>query len=202
MAHSLLMSLPGAVMVRNGDEIGMGDDLTQRDRAAVRTPTHWSPQRNAGFSTAPADRLIRPVIAEGPFDYPQVNVLAQQTGDHSLLQRISRMLRTCRGLRQIGNGPDRQRARSATGQIGNGPWQAVDAGPEQILAILHGDGPISDRILMLANLTDQDLDIALPDDLLNDGAVDRLADSDYAALRAGDSKIQVRGYGYRWMRLG
>jgi maltose alpha-D-glucosyltransferase/alpha-amylase len=186
MAHSVLMSLPGAVMIRYGDEIGMGDDLSQTDRAAVRTPMQWSWQHNAGFSPAPTDRLVRPVIADGPFGYQRVNVLAQQTHNDSLLERISRMLRTRRGLRQIGNGP----------------WQAIDVGREEVLAILHGDGPMTNRVLMLANLADEDLEVALPDHLLNNGAVDLLADTRYDDLPARESKIGLCAYGYRWMRPG
>ena len=37
LASSLLFSLPGTPVMRYGDEIGMGDDLSLPDRKAVRT---------------------------------------------------------------------------------------------------------------------------------------------------------------------
>jgi len=36
LAHSLLLVLPGTPVIRYGDEIGMGDDLTQPERMTVR----------------------------------------------------------------------------------------------------------------------------------------------------------------------
>ena len=52
LAYSLLFSLPGTPVIRYGDEIGMGEDLTLKERAAIRTPMQWSDEPNGGFSTA------------------------------------------------------------------------------------------------------------------------------------------------------
>src|SRR5690606_6821738 len=38
MAHALLFSLPGTPILRYGEEIGMGDDLSLPERLSVRTP--------------------------------------------------------------------------------------------------------------------------------------------------------------------
>src|SRR5262249_8770703 len=62
LAYSLLFSLPGTPVLRYGDEIGMGDDLSLPERASVRTPMQWTDERNAGFSAAPGEKLSRPVI--------------------------------------------------------------------------------------------------------------------------------------------
>jgi maltose alpha-D-glucosyltransferase/alpha-amylase len=40
LAYSLLFTLPGTPVVRYGDEIGMGDDLSLPERQSVRTPMH------------------------------------------------------------------------------------------------------------------------------------------------------------------
>ena len=48
----LQFTLPGTPVLRYGDEIGMGDDLSLPERNAVRTPMQWSDAPNAGFSTA------------------------------------------------------------------------------------------------------------------------------------------------------
>lgn len=55
MAHAIVQSLPGAPVVRYGEEIGIGEDLSLPDRASVRTPMQWSAADNAGFSKAPPE---------------------------------------------------------------------------------------------------------------------------------------------------
>jgi len=67
MAYSLLFSLPGTPVLRYGEEIGMGDDLSLPERESVRTAMQWSNEKNAGFSTADPDRLVHRVIVDGPF---------------------------------------------------------------------------------------------------------------------------------------
>src|SRR5690606_34928557 len=57
LAHSLLLSLPGVPVLDYGDEIGMGDDLTLKERNSVRTPMQWSSRKNGGFSEAPVEDL-------------------------------------------------------------------------------------------------------------------------------------------------
>ena len=49
---ALLLALPGSPVLYYGDEIGMGDNIWLGDRDGVRTPMQWTPDRNAGFSTA------------------------------------------------------------------------------------------------------------------------------------------------------
>src|SRR5690606_4819531 len=70
MAHALLFSLPGTPILRYGEEIGMGDDLSLPERLAVRTPMQWSNEPNAGFSRAPAQELAAALIDEGDFTFP------------------------------------------------------------------------------------------------------------------------------------
>jgi maltose alpha-D-glucosyltransferase/alpha-amylase len=41
MAYSLLYALPGTPVIRQGEEIGMGDDLRLKERLSVRTPMQW-----------------------------------------------------------------------------------------------------------------------------------------------------------------
>ena len=55
--NALLLSLPGSPVLYYGDEIGMGDVIWLGDRDGVRTPMQWTPDRNAGFSTANPGRL-------------------------------------------------------------------------------------------------------------------------------------------------
>jgi maltose alpha-D-glucosyltransferase / alpha-amylase len=101
-AYNILFSLPGTPVIWYGEEIGMGDDLSLPERTAVRTPMQWSGEANAGFSTAPAKQLVRPVISKGQFGYKQVNVAAQQREPGSLLNQFEQLLRVRRQCPEIG----------------------------------------------------------------------------------------------------
>src|SRR3712207_975005 len=57
LAYALQFSLRGTPVIRYGEEIGMGEDLSLPGRYAIRTPMQWSLMPNAGFSTADPDRL-------------------------------------------------------------------------------------------------------------------------------------------------
>jgi maltose alpha-D-glucosyltransferase/alpha-amylase len=83
LLNAMLLSLPGAPIIYYGDEIGMGDDISQPDRHGVRTPMQWSAEPNAGFSTA-ADTYL-PVIDDAVYGYPQVNVARQEDDPGSYL---------------------------------------------------------------------------------------------------------------------
>jgi len=86
MVYSLLFSLPGAPVLRYGEELGMGDDLTLQERLSVRTPMQWDSQKNGGFSTAM--KTFRPVISLGNYGYPFVNVDKELKDTSSLLNFI------------------------------------------------------------------------------------------------------------------
>jgi maltose alpha-D-glucosyltransferase/alpha-amylase len=93
LAHSLMLSLPGTPVLRYGDEIGMGDDLSLPMRESVRTPMQWNDQANGGFSRAAPDRLWLPVIAQGEYGFPTVNVEQQRQDPDSLLNWLERLIR-------------------------------------------------------------------------------------------------------------
>jgi maltose alpha-D-glucosyltransferase/alpha-amylase len=105
LMNSLLFTLQGTPVIRYGEEIGMGEDLRLPERYAIRTPMQWSAEEpNAGFSTAPPEKLVRPVISEGPFSYKNVNVAAQRLDHNSLLNWIERMIRTRKECPEFGWG--------------------------------------------------------------------------------------------------
>jgi maltose alpha-D-glucosyltransferase/alpha-amylase len=89
---ALLMSLPGSPILYYGDEIGMGDNIWLDDRDAVRTPMQWTPDRNAGFSTANPGRLALPVVMDPVYGYQVTNVEAQMSIPSSLLNWTRAML--------------------------------------------------------------------------------------------------------------
>jgi maltose alpha-D-glucosyltransferase / alpha-amylase len=89
---ALLLSLPGSPVLYYGDEIGMGDNIWLGDRDGVRTPMQWTPDRNAGFSTADPGRLYLPTIMDPVFGYQSTNVEAQTATSSSLLHWMKRMI--------------------------------------------------------------------------------------------------------------
>jgi len=104
MMNALLMSLPGTPIVYYGDELGMGDNVYLGDRNGVRTPMQWNPDRNAGFSDAEVAALYSPVIADPPYSYHSVNVLAQERTPTSLLRWMRRLIGVRKKYRAFGRG--------------------------------------------------------------------------------------------------
>jgi maltose alpha-D-glucosyltransferase / alpha-amylase len=92
LINALLLSLPGSPYLYYGDEIGMGDNIWLSDRDAVRTPMQWTPDRNAGFSTADPGKLYLPVTQSLVYHYASVNVEAQMATSSSLLHWTRGML--------------------------------------------------------------------------------------------------------------
>jgi maltose alpha-D-glucosyltransferase/alpha-amylase len=179
LAHSLLMALPGTQVIRYGDEIGMGDDLSLQERLAVRTPMQWSGAVNGGFSTAPADRLRLPVIAQGEFAYDKVNVEDQARREGSLLDRVQRLIRV----------------RSACPEIGTGAARIIETDTPAVLAHLcQGQDQAT---LVLHNLASGDCTARLQG-WAGPGLVELAADRTYPPAGA---TIELAGYGYRWFRV-
>ncbi|HZA19642.1 MAG TPA: maltose alpha-D-glucosyltransferase, partial [Actinomycetota bacterium] len=90
--HAMLLSLTGTPIVYYGDEIGMGDNIYLGDRDGVRTPMHWSSDRNAGFSKADFAQLYLPLLMDPVYGYERVNVEAEQRNQNSFLQWFRRLL--------------------------------------------------------------------------------------------------------------
>ena len=104
LLNGLLFSLPGTPIVYYGDEIGMGDNIYLGDRNGVRTPMHWSEDRNAGFSRAHAQQLFLPVNVDAAYSYETVNVQAQHDNPNSLLWWMRRLIAQRKRFRAFGRG--------------------------------------------------------------------------------------------------
>ena len=104
LANSLLFTFPGSPVLYYGDEIGMGDNIWLDDRNGVRTPMQWTDGANAGFSSAPAQKLFTPVIDSPEFGPKQVNVAAQRAEAGSLFHAIQRMIAVRKNYKAFGWG--------------------------------------------------------------------------------------------------
>lgn len=180
MAYSLLFSMPGAPMVVYGDEIGMGDDLAQPGRSAVRSPMQWTAGRNAGFSKAPRGKLVQPVIEDGPFGFKNVNVEGQAEQSDSLLNFVRELAH----LR-------RERI-----EIGGGLCNVLACGSEHVLA--HHYKSEHAPLVLLHNLTDrpQRIDLSLPAGMKS---LDDLFGGETPSLNGGRLTMELEPYGLRWL---
>jgi maltose alpha-D-glucosyltransferase/alpha-amylase len=181
-AHALLLSLPGAAVLQYGDEIGLGDDLSRKERLAVRIPMQWTPDENGGFSSAPDDDLVARPVSEGPFAYDRVNVFDQQNRPDSLLGKVGDIVRARHGL----------------AEIGFGRHQVIETGCPSVVALRH-EGEREGVVVTLVNLADEDVKVDIPDEDLHD-LVDVLADGDYPSDEDDRPSLRLKGYGYRWLR--
>ena len=76
LAYSLMFTLPGTPVIRYGDELGMGDDLTLPERACARTAMQWSDEPHGGFTKNAKPHT--PVIDKGPYGYQHINAAIQR----------------------------------------------------------------------------------------------------------------------------
>jgi maltose alpha-D-glucosyltransferase/alpha-amylase len=183
LAYSLMFSLPGTPVLRYGDEIGMGDNLALKERTTVRTPMQWSGERNAGFSTA--DKLVRPVIADGPYGYETVNVESQLRDTDSLLRWMIRMIRL----------------RTECPEIGWGECSIVPVRTPHVLAVLYRWR--GNALLCLHNLDARPRGVVLR--LEGEGAsrlVSLLDGEERGADGRGSHRVDLDGYAYQWYRVG
>jgi maltose alpha-D-glucosyltransferase/alpha-amylase len=183
LANSLLMSLPGAQVIRYGDEIGMGEDLSLKERDAVRTPMQWTSEPNAGFSTA--KRLVHPVISEGAYGYERVNVEAQRRDPHSLFNWMVKMIRV----------------RKECAEIAWGDWTLLTTGSRSVLAMAFSWR--GNRVVTLHNFSSEPQRVRLQapgpgSELL----IDVLNPYESRGTRRGVHEIALPAFGYRWYRVG
>lgn len=161
----------------------MGDDLSLPERAAVRTPMQWSGEANAGFSTAPAKSLVRPVIGKGPFSHQKVNVAAQQREPGSLLNRFEQLIRV----------------RNQCPEIGRAPATILDTGEGAVLALRYQDGERG--LIVLHNLSGRK---CTPVVGLGEGVrylTDLLDGYTHVEVEDKNHAVEMEPYSCRWLRV-
>jgi maltose alpha-D-glucosyltransferase/alpha-amylase len=182
MAHSLMFALPGTPVIWYGEEIGMGDDLSQDERNSVRAPMQWSDKPNAGFSTAPADKLVRPVISDGPFDYRKVNIGAQRDVPGSLMEHMQRLVRT----------------RRSCPEIGWGECRVLHTAESCVLALASTWR--GHTVVTLHNLADRKVEVELPAASTPPDLTPLFCADDDRKRRRADDPIPLGPYCFRWLR--
>ena len=179
MAYSLLFSMPGAPTITYGDEIGLGEDLDRDGRNSVRSPMQWSSDKHGGFSSAPARKLVQPMVEDERFGCERVNVADQQGDPESLLSFI-------RELAFL---------RRAHGAIGTGSCSVLESGSERVLA--HTFKSDHSPLLFLHNLGGEPVEITVD---LGPG-MNRpkcLLGGDGVEVSDGRMTLELEPYGLRW----
>jgi maltose alpha-D-glucosyltransferase/alpha-amylase len=184
LAYSLQFTSPGTPVLRYGEEIGMGENLSLPGRDAIRTPMQWNDGPAGGFSTAAPQDLVRPVPTRGAFGIKKVNVQDQERDGQSLLSWFGRAIRTLRECPEVGVGT----------------CTVIDLPLPRSVLVHRFDAP-EGAMLFLHNLADQAVTVDVGK-LDGEGRpVEVFADSDYPAVTSRLKDLELQGWGYRWIRL-
>jgi maltose alpha-D-glucosyltransferase/alpha-amylase len=176
LAYSLVFALPGATVLRYGEEIGMGENLRLKQRDAIRTPMQWSPERHGGFTTA--DEPVRPVIDSGPYAYEHVNVREQLRDPESLLRFLIGLIRV----------------RKECPQVGDGEWRILATRKPSVLALEYGS-----RVVTAHNLAARPVEFTI--ETAGD-TLESLLGPETSRGRSGRHRLQLEPFGYAWYRVG
>lgn len=185
LAYSLMYTLPGTPVLRYGDEIAMGDDLTRPERNCARTPMQWSTEPHAGFTKS--ERSKNPVIDKGPYGYDHVNVAMQRRDPDSLLNWTERMIRM----------------RKEVPEIGWGDFAIIATRDPSVLAIRYDWR--NNSVLFVHNFNEEPREVTLAvglDDERDLHLINLLSESHSGADDQGKHHLILEGYGYRWFRTG
>ncbi len=102
LAYSLMFTLPGTPVLRYGDELGMGDDLSLPERDCARTPMQWSTEPHGGFTKS--DKPVRPGDQQRPVRLRARQRRQQRRDPESLLNWMERIIRMRKEVPEIGWG--------------------------------------------------------------------------------------------------
>jgi maltose alpha-D-glucosyltransferase / alpha-amylase len=181
LAYSLMFSLPGTPVLRYGEEIGMGEDLSIPGRGSVRTAMQWSTETNGGFSTAAPKDLLRPAIDDGEFGYQQVNVIDQSLEPDSLLNWMEHLIRL----------------RKKCPELGHGEFSILDSGEDHVFA--HRCDWKNGSVIIAHNFSDQPAKWHPPQE--EDVNLIELIGCESRRPFEREGPIELSGYGYRWFRV-
>jgi maltose alpha-D-glucosyltransferase/alpha-amylase len=185
LAYSLMFTLPGTAVVRYGDELGMGDDLTLPERDCARTAMQWSDEPHGGFTKNARPHI--PVIDKGPYGYQHINAAIQRRDPKSMLNWTERIIRM----------------RKEVPEIGWGDFTVLNVRDPAVFALRYDWR--NNSVLFLHNLHEQPREVLVDPGVSSaDGKllVNLLAEDHSRAGESGKHRIMLEGYGYRWYRVG
>jgi maltose alpha-D-glucosyltransferase / alpha-amylase len=183
LTYSLLFSLPGTPVLRYGDEIGMGDDLSLEERNSVRTTMQWSMERHGGFSASKKQDIPLTAIKDGKFGYKKINVHDQMRNPKSLLNWMERAISVRKECREFGWGD----------------YELIKTNNDRVLAhFCHWE---NGRALAVHNFNNKACEVKLR--LTKDQAdhlIECFADRRYEPFNVSTRILKLGPFGYRWFR--
>ena len=188
LAYSLMFTLPGTPVLRYGDELGMGDDLSLPERNCARTPMQWSNEPHGGFTKS--DKPGLPVISGGPYGFEHINAAIQRRYPDSLLNWTERIIRM----------------RKEVPEVGWGDFAVIPPRDPAVLVIRYDWR--NNSVLFVHNLDAKPREIAFFVGLKGAQAghgkllVNLLSEDHSRADKRGKHRLVIEGYGYRWFRVG
>src|SRR5262249_28424241 len=185
LAYSLLFTLPGTPVIRYGDELGMGDDLSVPERNCARPPMQWSDEPHGGFTKS--DQPTLPVISGGPYGFEHINAAIQRRHPDSLLNWTERIIRM----------------RKELPEVGWGDFAVIPTRNPAILIIRYDWR--NNSVLFVHNFDDKPHEIKFRtgiDGKHGEVLVNLLSEDLSWAGNAGRHCLVIEGYGYRWYRVG
>jgi maltose alpha-D-glucosyltransferase/alpha-amylase len=196
LVHALLLSLPGTPFLYYGDEIGMGDNIWLNDRDSSRTPMQWTPDRNAGFSTADPGKLYLPVIQSLGYHYNSINVETQLAQSRSFLHFVRNLVHV----------------RRAHPVFGVGSFDVVETNNESVLAFVRettaeecmpGEAPETILCVFSFAHNPSSVTMTLPDHLAGKKITDVFGGSSFPSSQAnGELSLTLGSHGFYWLAVG
>jgi maltose alpha-D-glucosyltransferase/alpha-amylase len=184
LAYSLMFSLPGTPVLRYGDEIAMGDDLSLPERNCARTPMQWSTEPHGGFTKN--DKPVLPVISGGAFGFQHTNVADQRRDPNSMLNWMERLIRM----------------RKEAPEIGWGDCKILNTGNNGVLALRYDWRDNSVLIVHNLNATPVEFDLSVGLGDTGETLIDLADGGNSEADETGKHRLLFEAYAYRWYRVG
>ena len=185
LAYSLLFTLPGTPVIRYGDEIGMGDDLSLPERNCARTPMQWSNEPHGGFTKNKTPAV--PVINGGPYGFEHVNAAIQRRDPNSLLNWTERIIRM----------------RKEVPEVGWGDFAVIPTRNPAVLVMRYAWR--NNWVLFVHNFDAKPHEISFSVGLNNEAErllVNLLAEEHSYSDEHGKHRLVIEAYSYRWYRVG
>jgi len=180
MAYSLLLTLPGTPVLRYGQELGMGEDLTKEGRKSVRTVMQWTAEKNGGFSNAPTKKLAQGIITKGSSSYKNINAKAQSLAPESLLNWMIKAIWVRKKLHEIGTGK----------------YEILKVNSDKVIAMHYKSE--SSLVLILHNFSNEAVTVKV--DLKDqEGYLNIFGNVNYENYTS-ENDLELTAYGYRWMK--
>jgi maltose alpha-D-glucosyltransferase/alpha-amylase len=185
LAYSLMFTLPGTPVLRYGDELGMGDDLSLPERECARTPMQWSTEPNAGFTAN--KKPVVPIISDGPYGFEHVNAAQQRRDPNSMLNWTERIVRM----------------RKEVPEIGWGDFKILNTRDPAVFAIRYDWRNNSALFVHNLSATPREVSFAVGlTGVVGETLINLLSEDHSQAGPTGRHRFLLEAYGYRWYRVG